>query len=184
MMHCRDGEESRKYLISCYEAYAAHHSDGYVPSTAASDVKHLRDSMANGSSFRCVAPAPAVHSNGCRLLLCNTDGAAACHLIACHLQAGWNSQGASRTRFALSPRHWTADGSHHAAMPQHLISSLTSFLHRFRQHSSKSLGTSPPEADIHENGYDEHADPADAAEASPSDSGHSGDIEAGKPLAL
>lgn len=31
---------------------------------------------------------------------------------------------------------------------------------------------------VSENGYDEHADPADV-DASPSDSGHSGDIETG-----
>jgi hypothetical protein len=50
-----------------------------------------------------------------------------------------------------------------------------------RQRSSKSLGKAVPEADIHQNGYDEHAEPADVegADASPSDSGHSGDIEAG-----
>ena len=51
--HCRDGEESREYLISCYEAYTDHHSDGYEPSTAANDVKLVRASFSNGESFRC-----------------------------------------------------------------------------------------------------------------------------------
>ena len=51
-----------------------------------------------------------------------------------------------------------------------------------RHRSSKSLGKAVPEADVHENGYDSHAEPADAggADTSPSDSGHSGDIEAGE----
>lgn len=57
--HCRDGEESREYLISCYEAYTDHHSDGYEPSTAANDVKLVRASFSNGESFRCGLGAPA-----------------------------------------------------------------------------------------------------------------------------
>lgn len=54
LLLCRNGEESRQYLISLYEAYAAHHSDGYTPATATKDVALIRDSMAGAgaASFR------------------------------------------------------------------------------------------------------------------------------------
>jgi len=50
----RDGDESRLYLISLYEAYAAHHSDGYAAETTANEVALLRESMAgiDGATLR------------------------------------------------------------------------------------------------------------------------------------
>jgi hypothetical protein len=65
-------------------------------------------------------------------------------------------------------------------MAAHCVHQLISCHCRHR--SSKSLGKAVPEADVHENAYDSHAEPADlgGADTSPSDSGHSGDIEAGE----
>ena len=46
VLWCRDGEESRTYLISCTEAYLAKHpTDGYDPSKSDSNLSWLRPSI-------------------------------------------------------------------------------------------------------------------------------------------
>ena len=46
MLWCRDGEESRTYLIGCTEAYLAKHpTDGYDPSKSDSNLSWLRPSI-------------------------------------------------------------------------------------------------------------------------------------------